>query len=168
MFPLMMALSLAGQPVELNAPAPEFTKNTEWVNSKPLKLADLKGKVVVVHFFAFGCINCQRNYPWYKEVQDQYKNSDVVIIGIHSPETAAEHSVESLKKRLANAGLTQPIVVDNDMAHWKSYGNRVWPCIYLIDKQGTARFRWDGELEWQGAGGGKAMHEKIKLLKGEK
>ena len=72
----------------------------EWLNSKPLKLADLKGKVVIVHFFAFNCINCKHNYPWYRDVQEKYKNSDVVLIGVHTPELTSEYNVESLKKQL--------------------------------------------------------------------
>ncbi len=168
MLPIMFVTMLAGQPAEFNIPAPEFGKATEWVNSKPLKLADLKGKVVVVHFFAFNCINCQHNYPWYKELQSKYPASDVVMIGIHTPELQGEYNIDALKKKLADAGLKHPVLVDNDYANWKLYDNRIWPCIYLIDKKGNARFRWDGELEWQGAGGGKIMHEKIKLLIGEK
>lgn len=168
MFSLMLTLLLTSQPAEFNIPAPEFGKAIDWLNSKPLKMADLKGKVVIVHYFAFNCINCQHNYPWYKETQGKYPASDVVMIGIHTPELQGEYNVSALKKKLAEAGLTHPILVDNDYANWKLYDNRIWPCIYLIDKKGNARFRWDGELEWQGAGGGKIMHEKIKLLMGEK
>lgn len=165
---LLLITFLAGQPYELNTSAPEFGKATDWLNSKPQKLADLKGKVVVVHFFAFNCINCKHNYPWYKEVQEKYKTSDVVMIGIHTPELQSEYNIESLKKQLVQNGLTHPVLVDNDYANWKLYDNRVWPCIYLIDKHGKARFRWDGELEWQNAGGNKIMHDKIKLLLEEK
>jgi thiol-disulfide isomerase/thioredoxin len=168
MLSIMFIAMLAGQPAEFNIPAPEFGKATEWVNTKPLKIADLKGKVVVVHFFAFNCINCQHNYPWYKELQSKYPASDVVMIGIHTPELQGEYNIDALKKKLTDAGLKHPVLVDNDYANWKLYDNRIWPCIYLIDKKGNARFRWDGELEWQGAGGGKIMHEKIKLLIGEK
>lgn len=64
--------------------------------------------------------------------------------------------------------MKHPVLVDNDYANWKLYGNQYWPCIYLIDKKGVARYRWDGELEWKGAGGGKIMHEKIKVLTREK
>lgn len=99
MFSLMLTTLLAGQPTELNISAPEFGKATEWVNTKPLKLADLNGKVVVVHFFAFNCINCQHNYPWYKEVQSKYPSSEVVIMGIlHTPELQGEYNVTTLKQ----------------------------------------------------------------------
>lgn len=168
MLPMMLLVSLAAPQAEFKTPAPEFSKVTEWINSKPLKLSELRGKVVVVHFFAFGCINCIRNYPWYREVQERYKNTEVVIIGIHTPETETEHNIDKLKKKLEDAGLTHPVAVDNDQANWNRYGNRIWPCVYLIDKKGHGRFRWDGELKWQGAKGDTIMHDKIKLLMKER
>jgi hypothetical protein len=97
-------------------------------------------------------------------VQERYKNSEVVIIGIHTPETETERQIEKLKKKLEDAGLTHPVAVDNELANWNRYGNRIWPCVYLIDKKGNGRFRWDGELKWQGAKGDTIMHDKIKLL----
>lgn len=101
-------------------------------------------------------------------MQEKYKNTEVVLVGIHTPETETEHDTEKLKKKLKDAGLTHPVLVDNELANWKKYDNRIWPCVYLIDKKGNGRFRWDGELEWQGAGGGKIMHDKIQLLLKEK
>ena len=101
-------------------------------------------------------------------MQEKYKASEVVLIGIHTPETDTEHSIEKLKKKLDDAKLTHAVAVDNDKANWTRYGNRIWPCVYLIDKKGNGRFRWDGELEWQGAGGGKMMHDRIRLLLKEK
>lgn len=168
MLQMFVMLCLAGPPAEFKTVAPEFGKATAWINSKPLKLSEQRGKVVVVHFFAFGCINCIHNYPWYKEVQEKYKDSEVVLIGIHTPETETEHDMDKLKKKLKDAGLTHPVLVDNDLANWKRYDNRIWPCVYLIDKKGNGRFRWDGELKWQGATGDQIMHEKIKLLIKEK
>ena len=91
-----------------------------------------------------------------------------MLIGIHTPETNTEHDFQLLKKKLSDAKLSHAVAVDNDHVNWNSYGNRYWPSVYLIDKKGNARFRWDGELEWQGSGGGKIMHEKIKLLMAEK
>jgi hypothetical protein len=87
-------------------------------------------------------------------VQTQYKSSELV----------SEHNIDSLKKKLTAAGLTHPVSVDNNRVNWKRFDNRYWPCIYLIDKQGNARFRWDGELKWQTQRGDLTMHEKIKQL----
>jgi len=142
--------------------APEFTGVTEWINSKPLKLADQKGKVVIVHFWTNGCINCIHNYPHYRAWQDKYRdNKNLVIVGIHTPEFDAEKNVAGLKEKAAKNGLKVAIAVDNDRATWKAWGNRYWPCVYLVDKVGNVRQRWEGEL---GVDGYKSMTEQIDKL----
>jgi thiol-disulfide isomerase/thioredoxin len=129
------------------APAPEFTGVTAWVNSEPLKLADQKGKVVIVHFWTNGCVNCIHNYPHYRAWQDKYKdNKDLLIIGVHTPEFDAEKDVDRIRSRMAKNQLKFAVAVDNDWANWKAWGNRYWPCIYLVDKKGNVRHRWEGEL----------------------
>ena len=139
--------------------APEFTGVTDWLNSKPFKLADQHGKVVVVHFWTNGCINCIHNYPQYRRWLDKYKeNKDLVIVGIHTPEFDAEKDVARIKDRLNKNKLTFAVAVDNDGANWKAWGNRYWPCIYLVDKAGIVRHRWEGEL---GDAGYKTVTEEI-------
>jgi peroxiredoxin len=146
-------------------PAPEFTGVTEWVNSTPLKLADQKGKVVVVHFWTNGCINCIHNYPHYRTWLDKYKDDkDLVIVGVHTPEFDAEKNVDRIKVRATKNRLTFAIAVDNDGANWKAWGNRYWPCVYLVDKAGKVRHRWEGEL---GAKGYKTMTGRIDKLLAE-
>jgi peroxiredoxin len=146
-------------------PAPEFTGVTEWINSKPLNLADQKGKVVVVHFWTNGCINCIHNYPHYRAWTDKYKdNRDLVIVGIHTPEFEAEKNTARIKERAAKNGLKFPIVVDSDRANWKAWGNQFWPCVYLVDKAGKVRHRWEGEF---GDEGYKTMTERIDKLLAE-
>jgi peroxiredoxin len=128
-------------------PAPEFTGVTEWLNSKPLRLADQKGKVVVVHFWTNGCINCVHNYPHYRAWQDRYQDEKrFLMIGVHTPEFDAEKDVGRIKDRMAKNQLRFAVAVDNDGAVWKAWGNSSWPCIYLVDKTGTIRHRWEGEL----------------------
>lgn len=90
------------------------------------------------------------------------------MIGIHTPETEGEKKVESVKKKLADAGLTFPIAIDNKATMWRRYGNNYWPSIYLIDKTGTGRWGWQGELGFKGARGESLMREKIDLLIKEK
>jgi len=127
--------------------APEFTGVTDWINSKPLKMADQKGEVVVVHFWTNGCINCIHNYPYYRAWEDKYKdNKNFLIVGVHTPEFQAEKDVDRIKDRMAKNKLTFPVAVDNDAATWKAWGNQYWPCIYLVDKTGAIRHRWEGEL----------------------
>jgi thiol-disulfide isomerase/thioredoxin len=151
---------------EKPVPAPEFTGVTEWVNAKPLKMADQKGKVVVVHFWTNGCINCVNNYPHYRAWQDKYKNDkDLLIVGVHTPEFKAEKDVDRLKDRMTKNKLTFAVAVDNDGANWKAWGNQYWPCVYLVDKAGNVRQRWEGEL---GNDGYKKLTRAIDELLAEK
>ena len=128
-------------------PAPEFTGATEWLNAKPLKTADQRGKVVVVHFWTNGCINCVHNYPHYRAWQDKYKDGkELLLVGVHTPEFKAEKDVDQIKDRMTKNKLTFAVAVDNDAAVWKAWGNQYWPCIYLVDKAGNVRHRHEGEL----------------------
>jgi peroxiredoxin len=138
-----------------------------WLNSPPLTAEQLRGHVVVVHFFAFGCINCIHNYPWYKQWQRDFADRDVVILGIHTPETEQERQVDLLRDKLRDDGLTFPVAVDGRNEVWNAWGNHIWPAVYLIDKQGHVRHWWYGELEWNGAGGEKQMRGKIEALLAE-
>jgi thiol-disulfide isomerase/thioredoxin len=132
-------------------PAPEFTGVTQWLNTKPLKLADQKGKVVVTHFWTNGCVNCVNNYPHYRAWQEKYKDSkELLLVGIHTPEFAAEKSVARIKDRMAKHKLAFAVAVDNDGANWRAWRNRVWPCVYLVDKAGNVRGYWEGELGAEG------------------
>jgi len=150
---------------KMAVPAPEFTGVTNWINSKPLKLADQKGKVVVVHFWTNGCINCIHNYPHYRALAEKYKdNKDLVVIGVHTPEFDEEKDVDRIKDRAAKNKLSFAIAVDNDGANWKAWGNRFLPCAYVVDKAGNVRRRWEGEL---GDDGYKSLTVKIDALLAE-
>lgn len=150
------------------ADAPEFVSIEEWVNSEPLTMESLRGKVVVVHFFAFGCINCIHNYPWYREWQEAYQGKDAVLIGIHTPETKTEEDNAKLKASLVKNELKFPVAVDKEKAMWKAWYNGIWPSVYIIDKQGRVRYWWYGELDWQGAGNQKVARQQIEKLLAEK
>jgi thiol-disulfide isomerase/thioredoxin len=139
-----------------------------WLNSQPLPADALRGRVVVVHFFAFGCINCIHNYPTYREWQKELADKDVQLIGIHTPETQAEHNVETLKSKLKAEELDFPVIVDNDKANWNAWGNSMWPSVYVLDKHGYMRAFWAGELRWQGATGDKQLRKTIETLLAEK
>jgi peroxiredoxin len=147
------------------ASAPEFTGVTDWVNSKPLKLADQKGKVVVVHFWTNGCINCIHNYSHYRAWQEKYKNEkNFLMIGVHTPEFDTEKNVDRIKERMAKNKLTFAVAVDNNGANWKAWSNQYWPAIYVVDKKGTVRHRWEGEL---GDDGYKKVTDQIDKLLAE-
>ena len=146
--------------------APEFVGITEWLNSKPISLADQRGKVLVVHFWTNGCINCIHNYPHYRAWQERYKDrSDFVMVGVHTPEFDSEKDLGRLRERLLQHRLTFAVAVDNRAATWRAWNNRYWPAIYLVDKQGRVRHHWDGEL---GAEGFKMVTDQIDALLAEK
>lgn len=152
---------------ELRKPAfkaPELIDTDEWINSSPLSLSSLQGKVVVVHFYASACSNCIHNYPWYRQWYDQYKRKDVVLIGIHTPEIASERDSDNVRRKAAEEKLAFPILIDGRSENWNAWGNSMWPSVYLIDKRGYLRDFWAGELKWQGNDGEKYMRDRIDEL----
>ncbi len=167
-------LKLAGPTVAVNRlghvsfTAPELIASPEtWLNPAhaEVRLAD---KVTAVHFFAFGCINCQRNYPHYLGWQKDLMPKGLQIVGIHTPETSAEQDVERLRQRMQEAGLEFPVLVDNAKQNWNAWGNSMWPSVYLVDRQGRIRYWWYGELSWQGADGEQRLRQRIEELLAER
>jgi peroxiredoxin len=144
--------------------APELIDSGEWLNSKPLTMRELEGRVVVLHFYAFGCSNCIHNYPTYLDWQERFRDQDVVILGIHTPETSAEQDSASVKRKAEDAAFEFPVLVDGTKANWNAWGNSMWPSVYLIDRRGYLRYFWPGELKWQGATGDRWMQERIEEL----
>ena len=134
-------------------PAPEFPKEIEWAQGGPLTLADLKGRVVVLHFWTNGCINCIRNYPAYRAWQGQYPGKDVTIVGVHTPEFDREAPAERVRAKAKANGLQFPVVLDDKARVWKAWGNRYWPTVYLVDQKGRVRYHWEGELHLDTAAG---------------
>jgi len=146
------------------APAPEFQGVTRWINSQPLTMAKLRGRVVLVHFWTNGCYNCVNNYPHYRAWQERYADKDVVIVGIHTPETPGERDVERIKAQANKHGLKFPIAVDNDGSNWKAWDNRCWPTVYVIDRRGIVRYGWEGELSYKGAAGEETVRKLVDAL----
>lgn len=145
--------------------APEFTGIAEWINSKPIQPADWKGKVMVVHFWTHGCVNCIHNYPHYQAWQEKSKSEkNLLIVGVHTPEFDAEKDVARIREAAARNRLRFAIAVDNDSATWRAWRNRYWPCIYLVDRSGKVRHRSEGELD---AAGFKSVTEQIDILLAE-
>jgi thiol-disulfide isomerase/thioredoxin len=163
-----MAQAGPDAPEEVRVAAPEFAKDTQWIQSEPLTLAALRGRVVVVHFWTFGCVNCIHNYPAYKAWQERYAGKGVTIVGIHTPEFEQEADVKRVRAKAEQNGLKFPIAVDNHRRNWKNWENRYWPSIYLIDKKGQVRYRWEGELDSATTKGERLMRQKIDELLAEK
>lgn len=147
--------------------APEFEGIEEWINSPPLTSESLRGKVMVVHFFAFGCSNCINNYPWYREWHEAFQGKDVALIGIHTPETQTETDNEQLKASLEHHQLNFPVAVDKEKKMWTAWYNGIWPSVYIVDRQGRVRYWWYGELNWQGAGNQQVARRQIEELLAE-
>ena len=148
--------------------APELRDVTAWINTKPVTLQELRGHVVVVHFWAFGCINCIRNLPHYQSWHEKFAASGVTIVGIQTPETEAERSLDTLKRQVTERKIEYPVAFDSSSANWKAWGNDVWPAVYLIDKKGRVRNWWYGELNWKGATGEEFLRKRIEALLAEK
>ena len=127
-----------------NWAAPEITSPT-WLNSTPLRMAELRGKVVLVEFWTYGCSNCRNVEPYIKAWHKQYAPQGVVVIGVHTPEFAHEGELENVKRYISEHALQHAIAIDNDFAIWKRYRNRFWPTVYVIDKQGLVRYTHIGE-----------------------
>jgi thiol-disulfide isomerase/thioredoxin len=129
--------------------APELTNQT-WLNvDSPLHLADLRGKVVIVEMWTFGCINCQNVMPSLKEWHARYKDEGLVIIGNHYPEFSFEQDIDNLKNAITNYGIEYAVAQDNNGDTWRAYKNRYWPTLYLIDKQGHIRYVHIGEGRYE-------------------
>ena len=129
-------------------PAPEIIPGGEWINSKPLQISSLRGKVVLVDFWTYTCINCIRTLPFLKDWNEKYKDKGLVIIGVHSPEFEFEKNVNNLRKAISDYEIIYPVVQDNDFSTWNVYSNQYWPAKYLIDKNGEIRYFHFGEGEY--------------------
>src|SRR5919202_79417 len=122
--------------------APDFSRISHWLNTpgdRPLSLASLRGKVVLVDFWTYSCINCLRTLPHLEAWDRAYRKDGLVIVGVHTPEFAFEHSLSNVRKATRRLGVRYPVALDNDYATWNAYSNQYWPAEYLIDRRGHVR-----------------------------
>jgi thiol-disulfide isomerase/thioredoxin len=124
--------------------APEFAKGN-WINSDPLTLSKLRGRVVLVEFWTFGCYNCRNTLPSVTEWDAKYRERGLTIVGVHTPETDSEYSLDNVRKEVPALGVKYAVVTDNDYASWKAYKVEAWPTIFVLDKQGRIRWLHVGE-----------------------
>jgi methionine-S-sulfoxide reductase len=141
---MMSNKNASGTPV-IAGDMPELRGATGWLNSQPLTRASLKGKVVVLDFWTYSCINCLRAIPYVNAWYQHYKDSGLVVIGVHSPEFAFEKDRENVRKAVEKFAISYPVAVDSNMALWKSFNNRFWPAHYFVDAQGKIRGHHFGE-----------------------
>lgn len=139
-------------------PAPEFTGINNWLNSAPLTMKELKGKVVLVDFWTYSCINCLRTLPHVTKWHNKYKDQGLVVVGVHTPEFAFERSTGNVQTAAKRFGVSYPIAQDNQYATWNAYRNQYWPASYLVDRNGRIQHQHFGE------GGYEEMEAAIRAL----
>jgi peptide-methionine (R)-S-oxide reductase len=131
-------------PKMIEATAPEFAPGT-WINSEPLTLKSLRGRVVLIEFWTFGCYNCRNTLPFVKAWHERYASKGLTVIGVHSPELDGEEKIDNVRREVASLGIHYPVVTDNDYDTWKEYKVNAWPTIFILDKTGKIRWAHVGE-----------------------
>lgn len=129
--------------------APSLDGAVEWLNSPPLTTEQLRGKVVLVDFWTYSCINCIRTVPFVRAWAEKYKDQGLVVIGVHAPEFAFEKKIDNVKKAIGDFQIDYPVAVDNDYTIWRAFENSYWPAHYLIDAKGQIRYHHFGEGNYQ-------------------
>ena len=129
-------------------PAPDFHGIARWLNSEPLTLRELRGRVVLVDFWTYSCINCLRTLPYIREWDERYRDAGLTIVGVHSPEFAFERVESNVRENVRELGVRYPVALDNDFVTWQSWRNQYWPAKYLIDKRGHVRYYHFGEGDY--------------------
>jgi cytochrome c biogenesis protein CcdA/thiol-disulfide isomerase/thioredoxin len=128
---------------------PNFDGAVQWLNSPPLSVEALHGKVVLVDFWTYSCINCLRALPYVRAWAEKYKDQGLVVIGVHAPEFAFEKNIDNVKKAVADLKVNYPVAIDNDYKIWRAFENEYWPAHYFIDAQGRVRHHHFGEGNYE-------------------
>ncbi|CAN7145579.1 thioredoxin family protein [Acidovorax sp. Leaf78] len=129
-------------------PAPESTGIERWLNSDPVTLAQLRGRVVLVDFWTYACINCIRTLPHVNRWAEMYAPQGLTVVGVHTPEFPFERTTSNVEVAMRRHGVKHPVAQDNRYGTWKAYSNQYWPAAYLIDAQGRIRYKHFGEGEY--------------------
>jgi thiol-disulfide isomerase/thioredoxin len=143
-------------------PAPEFSGITGWINSEPLTLKEMRGRVVLIDFWTYSCVNCLRTFPYLREWDDRYRAAGLTIVGVHAPEFAFERVEANVRENTKRLKLRYPIALDNRFGTWSAWHNQYWPAKYLIDRNGRVRYYHFGEGEYS------ATEETIRTLLAER
>jgi len=136
------------QALPVEGPLPSLSGASEWLNSKPLTAEDLKGKVVLVDFWTYSCINCLRSIPYVRAWAEKYRDHGLVVIGVHAPEFAFERNVDNVRKAVATLKISYPVAIDNEYMIWRAFENEYWPAHYFIDAKGQIRHQHFGEGDY--------------------
>lgn len=151
--------SVAGMPAD----APEFTHAApaDWLNSAPLKLADLRGSLVLIEFWTFDCYNCRNTLPWLKAIHAEYGPRGLKVVSVHTPELPQEREPANVRAAVKQLGITYPVMIDGDSSYWRAMNNRYWPAFFLVDPAGKIVLGAFGELH-RGEKRGDAMEAAIR------
>ncbi len=133
----------------LQGTAPNFVGISNWFNSAPLSMASLRGKVVLVDFWTYGCVNCVNTLPYVTQLYAKYRDRGLVVVGVHTPEFPFERSAANVQAALKRHGITYPVAQDNESQTWNAYGNHYWPSQYIVDQSGKIVFHHDGEGRYE-------------------
>lgn len=145
--------------------APEFPPRSAegWINSSPITLASLRGKVVLIDFWTFECWNCYRSLPGLDHVEAKYRDQGLAVVGVHSPEFAREKVISSIRDKVREFKISYPVMVDSDHAYWNAMQNSYWPAFYLIDRNGRISAIYAGETH-AGDSQARSIETAIELL----
>jgi cytochrome c biogenesis protein CcdA/thiol-disulfide isomerase/thioredoxin len=142
------AANEAALPLPIEGTLPPLDGAVEWLNSPPLTAAGLRGKVVVIDFWTYSCVNCLRTLPYVRAWYEKYKDQGLVVIGVHAPEFAFEKDIGNVRRAVKDLKVDYPVAIDNDYAIWRAFDNRYWPAHYFIDAEGRIRHHHFGEGEY--------------------
>jgi thiol-disulfide isomerase/thioredoxin len=136
------------QVAEAHTAAPNFVGITKWFNSAPLSIRDLRGRVVLVDFWTYGCYNCVNTLPYVTKLYETYKDKGLVVVGVYTPEFPFERSASNVQAALKRHGITYPVAQDNDSVTWNAWRNQYWPAQYIVDQHGNVVFSHAGEGQY--------------------
>src|SRR5256885_7255523 len=145
----MQQMGCAALRLPVEGEMPSFDGATEWLNSPPLTPAALRGKVVLVDFWTYTCINWLRTEPYVRAWNEKYKDHGLVVIGVHSPEFDFERTIENVRREVKNMNVPYPVAVDSDHAIWNAFNNAYWPALYFVDAKGKIRDHHFGEGDYE-------------------
>ena len=145
----MQTMTMRAHPLPVEGSLASFAGAITWLNSQPLTPEALRGKVVLVDFWTYTCINWQRTEPYVRAWAEKYKDQGLVVIGVHTPEFGFEKNVDNIRPALKMFRIDYPVAVDSDYAIWKAFGNQYWPAIYIADGNGRIRHHQFGEGEYE-------------------
>jgi thiol-disulfide isomerase/thioredoxin len=129
--------------------APSFAGLSNWFNSPPLDITALRGRVVMVNFWTYGCVNCVNTLPHVTALYAKYRDRGLVVVGIHTPEFPFEKSASNVQTAIKRHGITYPVAQDNESRTWNAYRNRYWPAQYIVDQRGQIVYQHDGEGQYE-------------------